>query len=166
MPSIRVRKDLNSAMYFVTFTIKNWYNILDKFNRWDILIDSLRYCQKFKNLRIYAYVFMINHIHLIIESSDVAGFIRDFKTHTSKELIKNILDTEPSIIGLFGDGDKQGVWKRTNMPEFIETFKFYVQKKEYIENNPVKKGYVEYPSYWAYSSANNKHNIELSEIEF
>ena len=29
---------------------------------------------------------MLNHIHLIAKSNDMIGFVRDFKTFTSKEL--------------------------------------------------------------------------------
>ena len=32
------------------------------------------------------YVFMLNHLHLIATSPDVAGFLRDFKRFTSKQL--------------------------------------------------------------------------------
>jgi hypothetical protein len=38
---------------------------------------------------------MLNHMHLIVESKDVAGFIRDFKSFTSKALKRNIQATEP-----------------------------------------------------------------------
>jgi len=40
---------------------------------------------------------MLNHIHLIVKSEDMIGFVRDFKTFTSKELNKNIIETEPNI---------------------------------------------------------------------
>ena len=33
---------------------------------------------------------MLNHIHLIVNNTDMIGFVRDFKTFTSKELKKNI----------------------------------------------------------------------------
>ena len=64
-------------------------------------MDSLRYCRKNKGLKIYHWVFMLNHIHLIAKSEDMIGFVRDFKTFTSKELKKNILATEPNILKLF-----------------------------------------------------------------
>jgi hypothetical protein len=41
---------------------------------------------------------MLNHIHLIAKSDDMIGFVRDFKTFTSKELKKNILSTEPNML--------------------------------------------------------------------
>jgi hypothetical protein len=37
-------------------------------------------------------------MHVIARSSDMSGFIRDFKTFTSKEIKKNIMETEPQIL--------------------------------------------------------------------
>ena len=79
MPSIRVSKELNDKAYFLTFTVKNWYYVLDRYNRWNIIANSLKYFQENKELKLYGFVFMINHIHLLVSSPDVAGFIRDFK---------------------------------------------------------------------------------------
>jgi len=88
MPSKRVFKDLNDQAYFLTFTIKNWLSILDRHNRWDILLESLKFCKNEKSMKLFAFVFMINHIHLIARCPDMAGFICNFKTHTSKALCR------------------------------------------------------------------------------
>lgn len=39
------------------------------------------------------------------------------------------------------------------------------QKIEYVHNNPVRKGYVEAPEYWTYSSARNYISNDDSVIE-
>ena len=77
----------------------------DVFTRQDyiyILIESLKYCQKEKGLKIYAWVIMrsaapSNHIHLIVQSEKVhlSDIIRDFKTglanqFTAKQIIRAI----------------------------------------------------------------------------
>jgi len=49
---------------------------------------------------------MLNHIHLIVASDDVAGFVRDFKKFTSKQIRANLERTEPQVLSLFID--KQG----------------------------------------------------------
>lgn len=78
MPSRRVAADLNSGTYYLTMTIQRWYYLFDRHNRWQILADSLRYCQEHKGLELNGYVFMLNHIHLIATCPDVSGFLRDF----------------------------------------------------------------------------------------
>ena len=138
MPSIRVSKENNSGTYFLTLTIKNWYYIFDRHHRWDILSDSVKYCQENKGLKLYGFVFMLNHIHLIIHSEDVSGFVRDFKRFTSGKLRENIQNTEPSILKIFlNENKKYEFWQKTNMPKLIETETFFKNKLEYIYNNPL-----------------------------
>lgn len=154
MPSVRVSKELKEELYFLTFTVHRWYYLFDRHNRWDILIDSLKYCQANKDLHIYHFVFMLNHMHLIAQSSDMAGFIRDFKTFTSKAIKKNIQETEPQILKLFKAGEAYHFWQKTNMPEVIRSDDFYREKAHYVEQNPVRKRYVSRAEDWIYSSAN------------
>jgi REP element-mobilizing transposase RayT len=168
MPSIRVNKIENNNFYFLTFTIKNWHYILDRYNRWDILANSIKYFQQEKELKVYSYVFMINHIHLLIHSPNTLGFIRDFKKYTSFEIFKNIKSNEPSILKLFLDkeNNKFKLWKNTNMPKLVTEKSFLNQKTSYIINNPVKRNYVEKPEDWHWSSANLNSEIEVTNLGF
>jgi len=50
MPSVRISKELTSGIYYLTFTVRNWYYIFDRHNRFQILADSLKYCQKNKGV--------------------------------------------------------------------------------------------------------------------
>lgn len=165
MPSVRISKELNNAFYFLTFTIRNWYYIFDRHNRFEIIADSLKYCQKYKGLKLYAYVFMLNHLHLIASSPDMIGFVRDFKKFTSKEIQKNIIATEPTVLKLFRVSDnKYEFWSKTNMPKIIETEEYLLQKINYILTNPVRKQYVKRPEDWIWSSANPESEIIVEQI--
>ena len=155
MPSIRVSKNLNNKTYFLTFTVKNWYYILDRHKRWNIIANSLKFFQENKELKLYGFVFMINHIHLLILSQDTIGFIRDFKKFTSIEILKNIKQTEPNLLKLFGNQkDGYELWSKTNMPELVDLEKFFFQKLKYIHENPMKRNYVVKAEDWYWSSAN------------
>ena len=102
---------------------------------------------------------MLNHIHLIIHSPDVGGFVRNFKTYTSKELKKNIIESEHNILRLFEENNEYHFWQKTNMPELIISENFYFIKANYIESNPVRKQYVKKLEDWFYSSANKADNL-------
>jgi len=155
MPSRRVATELNAGTYYVTLTVARWYYLFDRFDRWQILADSIRYCQEHKALHLNGYVFMLNHLHLLVTSPDVAGFLRDFKRFTSKQLKQNIETHEPRILQLFTDEAGQyQFWQNTNAPKKIENPAFYRQKLNYIHENPVRKNYVEKPEHWRWSSAN------------
>jgi len=84
------------------------------------------------------------------------GFIRDFKTYTSKEIKRNILEIEPQILKLFEKSGTYHFWQKTNMPEVIRSVDFYLAKARYVEQNPVRKRYVNRPEDWIYSSANKE----------
>ena len=155
MPKARISRELNDGVYFLTPTIWNWYYIFDRHDRWSILANSLLWFQKNRQLKIHAYVFMLNHLHLIVSSQDVAGFLRDFKKFTSKELRRSLAEHEPNVLPLFvSDGGSYHFWKADNKPMRIESPKFYRQKLDYIHQNPVKKGYVMEAAHWKWSSAN------------
>ena len=155
MPLNRVSTELNSGTYFLTLTIQRWYYLFDRYNRWGILADSLRYCINHKGLELNGYVFMLNHLHLIVTSQDVAGFLRDFKKFTSKKFKENVQANEPHVLNLFVDDEGQyQFWMEGNAPKKIENHGFYLQKLHYIHENPVRKGYVAHPEFWLWSSAN------------
>lgn len=166
MPSKRVAEDLNDRMYFLTFTVRNWYSVLDRHGRFDVLLNSLRFCQEQKGLKVFAYVFMINHLHLIIGSPDIAGFIRDFKRHTAQKIISNLKEAEPKVAKLFvNEEGKYELWKKTNMPILIESEHVFEQKKNYIEHNPVRKQYVALPEHWFFSSASPFNTLRISRLD-
>jgi len=164
MPKNRIPLANNHGMFFITPTVWNWYYLFDRHDRWNILYDSIAYCQQHKGLKVHAYVFMLNHMHAIISGDDVAGILRDFKRHTAKRLIENIRETEPSVLSLFETENGYRIWKEDNQPRLIESEKFARQKLEYILNNPVKKGYVEKPEHWRWSSANPNNPIQINPL--
>jgi putative transposase len=79
-----------AGCYFVTFTVINWIDIFTRKEYRDIIVDSLNFCIANKDLLVYAWVIMSNHIHLIIsiktEGGNLSDVIRDFKKYTSKEI--------------------------------------------------------------------------------
>ena len=165
MPTKAIKRELNSGIYFLTFTVLHWYYIFDRDNRWEILQDSLNFCTENKGLSIYTYVFMLNHLHLIAQCRDMAGFTRDFKKYTAHKLMTSLEKSEPLLSDLFRTADgKYRIWQKTNRPILLESESVFNQKAKYIENNPVKKGYVEKPEYWRYSSANSNSLVKPADL--
>lgn len=164
MPIPKINKENKNQMYFLTLTTIEWIDIFTKPGYLNILIDSLKFCCKNKGLLIYEYVFITNHIHLILQAKE--GFaldeiIRDFKRHTTREIVKTLKDDNRKyILRLINTSlsknseDSCQIWQSGNYPEIIETEKFLNQKIDYIHNNPVVKKYVEKPEDWVHSSAN------------
>ena len=78
-----------SAPHYLTLQVVYWIDLFSRSVYKDMIIESLRFCQKEKGLEIYTYVIMSNHIHLLVRSanSDLSGTIRDFKKYFSKRII-------------------------------------------------------------------------------
>ncbi|MEN6508434.1 MAG: hypothetical protein ABFD63_06615 [Smithella sp.] len=166
MPSVRINKELKDKIYFVTFTVHNWYYLFDRHHRFEILEDSFVYCQKNKGLQIFAFVFMLNHLHFIGTAPDMIAVIRDMKTFLAKELKRNIAGTERNLLKLFEKDGEYHFWKETNFPKVIESEEFLNQKIKYVESNPVRKQYVLYPEDWRWSSASKvPTRIAVANVE-
>ena len=58
----------NNKMYFVSFAVINWIDLFIRNEYKDILINSLRFCQKEKELELYGWCIMTSHVHLIGKS--------------------------------------------------------------------------------------------------
>lgn len=80
------------AYHFLTFTVVGWIDIFSRQCYRDIIINSFKYCQEHKGLKIGAWVIMSNHIHVIwkAQHNNLSDVIRDFKTFTSKAISKQI----------------------------------------------------------------------------
>jgi REP element-mobilizing transposase RayT len=128
-----------------------------------------------KELHLHGYVIMPNHAHYILsvdEKINLSDVMRDFKRHTSKaitDLLKN--EKRQGILREFyqmADFDDRGniykVLQEGFHPITIESEKFFLEKLAYIHENPVRKGFIEKPEYWKYSSAKNYINEDHSII--
>ena len=165
MPIAHIPNDAADSTCFITPTVWRWYYIFDRHDRWQILADSLQFLQQRRGLEIYGFVFMLNHLHLLIRAPDVTACVRDFKRHTSRQIHKSLRRYEPSVLPLFVDETGHfRLWKPDNKPKLVETERFFLQKLNYIHENPVRKGYVEFPEHWKWSSANPHCPLEIANI--
>jgi putative transposase len=156
----------NEAIYFITPTIIGWVDLFTMQPYFDIVIDSLKYCQKHKALDIYAWCIMTSHLHLIIGSQQnkLSDIIRDFKVYTSKQIIEALKNGNNSrkewILKIFQDAASElkrsvnyKVWQDGNHPIELCTNEMMDQRLDYLHENPVASGIVDEPEAYVYSSA-------------
>ncbi|MGV3586389.1 MAG: transposase [Adhaeribacter sp.] len=80
-------------VYFITFAVVHWIDVFTRREFKDLVIESLKFCQKEKGLEIYAWCIMSNHLHLAVETVGILplpDIVRDFKKYTSVALIRAI----------------------------------------------------------------------------
>jgi len=171
MPTPKIHSHNENYPHFITFTIVEWIDVFTKPEYFAVLLDSLRYCQKSLGLKIYGYVFMTNHMHLLCQARDgyqLSKIVQSYKRFTtekikqlvikdSREYIADLMFTEriPSVSAETTGNQQQKfqLWQDYNYPEVIASEKFFSEKLNYIHNNPVKKEYVAKPEDWLYFSA-------------
>ena len=81
------------GVYFVSFAVVEWLDVFIRNEYKTILINSLRFCQQNKNMEIFVWCIMSNHVHLIFRSAGEQKpglLIGDFKRFTSKAIVNTI----------------------------------------------------------------------------
>ena len=165
MNRYRVYKEAYNV-YFSTSTIVEWLPVFTTDIYFNIIIDSLEYCQTNKGLNLIAYVIMPEHIHLVtsnLEEVNLSDIMRDFKRFTSQEISRQLeKDNKNLLLAVLerfahkGKGNTEyKVWQDDFHPEVIYSETFLQQKIDYIHYNPVRRGLISKPEDWPYSSARN-----------
>jgi putative transposase len=166
------RVDDQHGVYFVTFTVHQWVDVFTRRTYSDILLDNLRYCQQHKGLKIYAWVIMSNHCHLIIstEGFKLSDVIRDFKKHTAKKIYEAIENNELEsrrrwLLWLLRKDDHIWFWEEGYHGEEIRTKKFFDTKVDYIHQNPVRARVVEKEEEYLLSSCGDFYGTHKGLLE-
>jgi REP element-mobilizing transposase RayT len=169
------RNASTDELYFVTLTVTNWIDVFTRRLYNDFIIENLTWCQQNKNLNIYAYVIMTNHIHLVanVTGGSLGDVLGHFKTYTSKELFKMITNNSQEsrrewILKAFEKAGKYNplntnhqFWQNGNYPVVLFTSDVIDQKIDYIHNNPVRAGFVGSAYEFWYSSANPESPLKV-----
>ena len=163
--------------YFISFSVINWIDVFTRELYFNEIISSLDYCRKNKGMQIYGYCIMPSHIHLIFraEEGNPSAIIHDFKTFTSKRMVK-LIEENPQesrkewLLWMFrvagakkSNVKKYQFWQQDNHPIEIWSLPVFEEKLNYIHQNPVKSGFVENAWEWKYSSAKN-YSDDMSAV--
>ena len=149
--------------HFITSTIVDWLPLFTDPQVVQIILDSLKFMQEQKRLTLFAYVIMENHLHLVASSANLASELGHFKSFTARSIIdlcqkqnrQALLDQLKSLKLAFKTDRKHQFWQEGNQPKQIISEEMMRQKVAYIHHNPVRRGYVDLPEHWRYSSARN-----------
>jgi putative transposase len=160
-----IKKD--HTPYYLTMTITNWQPIFESNEIRCIIIDSLNHLIEKRNLIVYSYCIMHNHLHMIAnteKTNSLKDLVRDFKKFTSRKITSVMLEDQSNKYQNFINQFKIAgenhckpiqykVWKDGNHAIELYSNKFIRQKINYIHQNPVKAGYTDKIEDWPFSSA-------------
>jgi len=148
--------------HFITCTVLHWIPVFTRPETVEIILDSLRFLKQ-DGLKIYAYVILENHLHLVAQSKHLDRDMARFKSHTAKQLIQYLDQNRVTRIleqlAFYKKAHKHDrayqFWQEGLHAEWVQDDTMMLQKIEYIHQNPVKRGYVDKAEHWRYSSARN-----------
>lgn len=170
----------DNGIYFITTTVVNWIDAFTRRELADVIVESLKYCQKEKGLIIYAWCLMPSHLHMLVsakEGQNLSDIMRDFKKFTSKKIvltIKEINESRDWLLNKFAfaakinsKSDQFKFWQDGFHPISLETNLFKEQKLNYTHYNPVEAGIVYESEHYVYSSAiNYSGGVGLIEVVY
>jgi putative transposase len=158
------------AAYFVTSAIVDFVIIFDQKVYIDIILENLDFYRHRYGFKLYAFVIMPEHLHLIIHplrESKIKDIMRNFKSYTSKRLTSQLredgrFDVLNRLKKFATRKIEHPLWTEGIRPIGIRTEKILRSKIDYIHANPLRRGIVRNLEDYPYSSFRNYYlNDEL-----
>ena len=144
---------------FFTATNLEWKKLLKPDKYKDIVISSMRFLVKNKRARIFSFIIMENHIHLIwqmLPGHTPDAVQRDFLKYTAQRIQKDLQKNHPTVLLKFKVNAKDReyqFWERNALSVELRNHSVFLQKLRYIHENPVRAGICKLPEEYKYSSA-------------
>jgi len=125
------------------------------------LIDAINTAREKHSFDLWAYVIMPEHVHLLIfpryDEYSISDILRSIKQPVARRAIAFLRRNHPDLLRLMENGKKHhpySFWQDgggydRNIRNHAELVRFL----EYAHNNPVRRGLVEHPEQWYWSSA-------------
>jgi REP element-mobilizing transposase RayT len=146
-----------SHLLFITIVTKNRFPLFDSGESTTLFANELLHGQSFRNFTVISFIFMPDHVHILIETKDIAmhKIIQVYKSITY-----HLLRDRFSI--------KEKFWQRSFDWREVKDINALQNVFDYIKNNPRKISasiqYFEYPYYFENKPALQNALKQLSPI--
>jgi putative transposase len=143
--------DRNSKMhfnevYFWTDTIKDWNRLLNRKSHKKIIIECWQHLIARGKIKLYAFVIMPNHLHVVWEMLEMNGKEMphaSFNKFTSHEFLKKVRIDHPDQLSHYKvprDAERQHrFWQRDPLAVLLTSKRMAEQKIGYIHLNPLQE---------------------------
>ena len=146
--------------HLMTCTVLHWIPVFTREETVRIALDGLAYLGG-EGLEVYAYVVLDNHLQLIARSPNLDKTMWHFKRTTGRQILKYLADHDVRVmLDRFAFHRRAGqderdvrFWQDSLHPELIINDAMMRDRIQAIHENPVKRGYVDLPEHWRFSSA-------------
>jgi REP element-mobilizing transposase RayT len=154
------RISLDTPSYFITSVTHKRLPVFRTGKFKQLLCAALNEARTSSGMLIFAYVIMLDHLHIITDGKrKVSDTLRYLNGISARRLIDHLKENGPeeSLRKLqleVKTGDyKYSLWEHHSDKFLLTSESMFMQKVNYIHNNPVADGMVGRPEDYKYSSA-------------
>ncbi len=155
------RYNIAGHAHELTFSCYNNQAFLSAERPCKYLIDSIVASREEYQFDLWAYVFMPNHVHLLIcpRTADysISGILRSIKQPVSRKAIDYLKENNPGGLKSLATHQMHRhyrFWQKGGgYDRNITKVRTIIDSAHYLHNNPVRKGLVQSADEWYYSSA-------------
>ena len=143
-------------LHFITCSCYRRLPFLNSERARDRLLSILEQTRQRYRFVVVGYVVMPEHIHLLLTEPEVGNpstVMQVIKQRTAKALLPRRKRHDPHQRELFGEETRRAFWQARFYDFNVWTTKKRVEKLRYMHRNPVKRGLVESPEQWRWSSS-------------
>jgi putative transposase len=152
MPSGLKRFQTSESLHFVTFSCFHRLPLLEAPGAKETVEAVLEQTRARHLARVYAYVLMPEHVHLLVNEPPrilLAQLLKAVKQMTSRKL----------------RGAREKFWQERYYDSNVHGEKARSEVIRYIHRNPVKRGLVEKPEDWPWSSFRHYSTGQIGVVE-
>jgi putative transposase len=143
-------------LHFITCSCYRRLPFLARARRRDCFLSILEQVRQQYRFVVVGYVVMPEHIHLLItepETGSPSKVMQVLKQRTARALLPKRKRKDPRQASLFGEEFQPRAFWQARFYDFnVWTTKKRVEKLRYMHRNPVRRGLVESPEQWRWSS--------------
>jgi putative transposase len=166
------RWDVAGHAHELTFTCYQNWPFLSRERTCGYLADAIIASKTQHDFDPWAYVFMPNHVHLVIhprqDQYSIARILRSIKQPVSRRALEYLRRSNPEGLRFLATGQQDEPYrfwqKGGGYDRNITKVETLMDTVRYIHNNPVRKGLVGTPDQWHYSSAADWQGIRSGPI--
>jgi putative transposase len=156
MPYGLKRYQQSKQCHFVTFSCHRRLPHLRDARPCELFVEGLERARHKYRFRVYGYVVMPEHVHLRLsepEAELLATAIQALKISVARRAV--------SCRGKCG----APLWPKRYYDHNLRDYESFVEKLRYIHRNPVKRGLVNRPEDWKWSSFRHYATAEVGPVE-
>lgn len=174
--STKRKYDLENHVHYLTGVVNKRMRLFQKHpGCCQIFLENLNFYRNRLGFKFLGYVIMPEHYHLLImpsSKSEISKILMVLKGYSAKNIIEFLRNEDIKFLDKFKlpvnktkrkKDSKYRIFKPDDYDFNIFTQEKLIEKLNYMHNNPVKRGLVEGPTNYFYSSA---RSYELNDDSF